>query len=98
VELQVTLFIRAFAVCVFAYPLFYFSIKGSINILSVATVEAAEHVQTVLRAQFHSVAPLFGFRIPQIKARFDMSLRKFAGMFYVTRFTHFLLIWLSVGT
>jgi hypothetical protein len=36
-----TLVIRAFAIRVFAYPRFYFSIMTIINILSAATVEAA---------------------------------------------------------
>jgi hypothetical protein len=41
---QVTLVMRAFAICVLVYPRFYFGIMGSIDILSAATVEAA--VQT----------------------------------------------------
>jgi hypothetical protein len=36
-HIQVTLVIRAFAIRVFAYPRFYFSVMRSINILSVAT-------------------------------------------------------------
>jgi hypothetical protein len=35
------LVIRAFAIRVSAYPLFYFNIMRNINILSAATVEAA---------------------------------------------------------
>jgi hypothetical protein len=38
---QVTAVIRAFAIRVFVYPRFYFSIMRSINILSAATVEAS---------------------------------------------------------
>jgi hypothetical protein len=36
-----TLVIRAFAIRIFAYPTFYFSIMRIINILSAAKVEAA---------------------------------------------------------
>jgi hypothetical protein len=47
--LQVTLVIRAFAVRVFAYPLFFFSVMSSISILSSATVEAAARALSIAR-------------------------------------------------
>jgi hypothetical protein len=85
------LVIRAFAIRVFANPLFYFSIM-SIDIQSADTVEAAAQAHWVARPfhwEFHWLAPPFWLRGLQINASHGASLRKSAAMLNVCNFTLF---------
>jgi hypothetical protein len=92
---QVTLVIRAFAIRVFAYPRFYFSIMRSVNSLSYPRPNfKAYYLLRTLSRLIRECETM----VSLASEHFGITLTSKWRLLYVSRFTHFRYTWRLAGT